>query len=155
MEVNILRNQPGILFIYLFFGCLHRKRATLILLSSVTRWQSLWSAETCGDVNEQLRTACEAAISEAQISAQHCCRKEKRYGAQATTSGSIAPLPSPNSHKMITSIWRINKRPHYPHRLGTLSWPLWKPSLDPVCFSSAEGVFTIPRCRTKSSFLSS
>lgn len=114
-----------------------QKKTLLSLVSSVTHRQSLWSAETCGNVNEQLRTACEAATSEAPVSAQHFCRKEKRYVAQATTADSITLPTSPVSHQMITSIWRINKCPHYPHCLGTLSWPLWQPRLYSVCFSRA------------------
>lgn len=92
-------------------------------------WGCKWAAKNCMRGRD---------IREAPISAQHCGRKERRHVTQATTADSITLLTSPISHKMITSVWRINKPPH---GSGTLSWALWQPSLQSVCISNALRVW--------------
>lgn len=131
MELNVLRNPA------FHVVCTEKRHAHSVLWKpSVQRdplaeslkrrnsWGCNWAAKNCMRGRD---------IREAPISAQHCGRKERRHIAQATTADSITPLTSPISHKMITSVWRINKCPRRP---GTLSWPLWQASLQSVCISS-------------------
>lgn len=79
-------------------------------------------------------------IRAAPISAQHWGTKERHCVAAATAADSISPLTSPISHKMITSVWQINKWPRSSPAPGTPSWPFWRASFQSVCISSAPRV---------------